>query len=254
MLPNKKNSKNVLVLYGDGINCEQELGRAFAGAGANVQLVHVSEFLANPQQLLQYHILAFPGGFSFGDELRSGKILAEKIRPAMQKYLKNFLSQKGLVIGVCNGFQVLVQLGVFEHKGGVTPEHRHLTLATNDYGEFRDFWSTFIITEAAANKSPWLAGLGGQCIKLPVRNKEGRLVYSPNNKVSSAAWSVAVQFVVETNGSFERAAGIIDETGQIFGIMPHPEAALESFLYPVEKHAEQNVELLSKIFKNAIQY
>jgi len=250
-------TKKVLLLCGDGFNCEFELKKAFERAGGEVNLVHIFDFLKNPDLLLQSSIFAIPGGFSFGDEIRSGKILAEKVRPILENNLTQFLKQNGLIIGVCNGFQVLVQLGVFEHKSGKLPLQRKLTLATNNHGQFRDLWAQCTISEMAAKRSPWLKNLGNQKVILPIRNKEGRLVVHESSVLrSEVSWVSALKFDSDVNGSFEQIAGIVDETGQIFGLMPHPEAALEDFLYPV-KHDEankNNAKLLFKIFENAINF
>jgi putative intracellular protease/amidase len=110
--------RKVLVLSGDGINSERELGRGFSDQGAEVTYQHVNELLKNPATLKNYQLLAIPGGFSFGDELRSGKILAEKLRDTLSEVLTQFLKDDGRVIGICNGFQVLAQLGVFDWETG----------------------------------------------------------------------------------------------------------------------------------------
>ena len=250
-------TKRVLLLCGDGFNCEFELKKAFEKAGGEVHLIHIFDFLKNPDLLLESSIFAIPGGFSFGDEIRSGKILAEKVRPIVEKNLKQFLQQKGLIIGVCNGFQVLIQLGVFEHRSGILPKQRTLTLATNNHGQFRDLWTDCTISELGARCSPWLKNLGNQKVILPIRNKEGRLVVQENSLLSrDVSWISSLTFDSDVNGSFEHIAGIVDETGQIFGLMPHPEAALEDFLYPVKNDEANanNAKLLFKIFENAINF
>ncbi|MDH4469125.1 MAG: phosphoribosylformylglycinamidine synthase subunit PurQ [Bacteriovoracaceae bacterium] len=251
-------SKKVIVLCGDGFNCEAELKRAFEYHAGDVSLVHISDFLKRPSLMLQASVLGIPGGFSFGDELRSGKILAEKIRKDFLALLPEFLAQKSLIIGVCNGFQVLMQLGVFENSQDKN-QSRRITLATNDHGEFRDRWVRCQVTEAG-KKSPWLKGISSGPLFMPIRHKEGNIVANSSKTFDES--SLALVYCEDVNGSTNKAAGLIDQTGQIFGLMPHPEAALEVFLHPVkmsgrpnlEMNAELNVIQLKKIFENALDY
>src|SRR5688572_12137534 len=111
-------SKKALIITGDGINCERETARAFEEAGAHSEIIHINSLLKNPKQLLDAQIFAVPGGFSFGDELKSGKILAEKMRESLMETFVSFTRRGGLTIGVCNGFQILIQLGAFEKDLG----------------------------------------------------------------------------------------------------------------------------------------
>ena len=252
-----QSTASVLVLHGDGINCERETARAFAQEGGKVDLLHVNEFLKKPEVLLQYSVLAIPGGFSFGDELRSGKILAEKMRVSLAPTLKKYLDQGGLALGVCNGFQVLIQLGVFEPSDS-SHDSRTMTLATNDHGQFLDFWTTVEITSDAA-LSPWFQGMGGK-LNLPIRHKEGRIVIkgSGSRAEHERNYKVPLKYVDPVNGSYDRGAALLDSTGQILGLMPHPEAATQSFLNPSAHlssgiSAEENALQVRKLFQNALQ-
>jgi phosphoribosylformylglycinamidine (FGAM) synthase-like amidotransferase family enzyme len=243
------NHHRTLVLTGDGINCEKETIRAFEAAGSKVTLNHVNDFLEHPEQLLHYSILALPGGFSFGDELRSGKILAEKMRSRLKidqnpSLLDQFLKQGGLIIGICNGFQVLMQLGVFGP----------FTLATNDHHEFRNFWTELKIP-ANAPSSPWINDLPKETLMtMPVRHKEGRIVVQTNNPHQNL--TVAFYYPTPINGSYQNAAAILDATGQILGIMPHPEAATHPFLHPegLSTDATTNAKLMNQLFRSAVKY
>ena len=244
----------VLVLHGDGINCERETARAFEQEGAKVNLLHVNDFLKQPKVLLDHSVLAIPGGFSFGDELRSGKILAEKLRATFTDIFQTFLQQNGMAIGICNGFQVLIQLGVFEPqpKRQTQMASRTVTLATNDHGQFLDFWTTVEITHEAA-QSPWFFGMQGTMM-LPIRHKEGRIVV----KNPDVELSIPLKYSVPVNGSHERAAALLDWSGQILGLMPHPEAANQIFLNPSGSlttgiSAEENVTLVRRLFQNAVR-
>lgn len=243
-----------VILTGDGINCEIETARAFREAGAETKIIHVNELLSKNVQetnsshelLKNTHILAFPGGFSFGDELRSGKILAEKLRHQLLTEITALVNRGGLVIGICNGFQVLMQLGVFESS---ETEERTLTLATNDHGQFLDQWVDLKVSSGATD-SPWFMGINGT-LSMPMRHKEGRIVLSKDSK---SAPRVALQYTQDVNGAYQNAAAILDSSGRILGIMPHPEAATEAFLNPsTSLNPEENAKTIRKIFTNAVQ-
>jgi phosphoribosylformylglycinamidine synthase len=234
----------VLILKGDGINCERELGSAFLDSGAEITYKHINDLLTNAEILHQFDILGFPGGFSFGDELRSGKVLAIKLKHYLGKDLARFIADKKLIIGICNGFQALVQLDVFNPQ----KIERNYALTENDHEEFRDFWTTM---KVEVNSSPWFSSLEGEFL-LPVRHKEGRLVGLISNSQK------ILKYTNDINGSIDRTAGMIDETGCILGMMPHPEAALDPYLYPTGEVTDpkilNNIKKLKMIFSNAINY
>ncbi len=241
-------SAKVLVLSGDGMNCERESARAFEEAGGETTILHVNELLLNPKQLLQYSIFCVPGGFSFGDELRSGKILAEKMRKHLPDIFEAFTQKGGLTIGVCNGFQVLIQLGAFT---GLHSD-RAITLSTNDHGTFLDRWIELEVTKDATN-SPWFEGIT-ENILLPIRHKEGKIVIKKDTNPNS--FRFPLRYVEAVNGSYNQSAALLDPTGQILGLMPHPEAATHGFLnsFPHPKISpEQNATNVRKLFKNAVE-
>jgi phosphoribosylformylglycinamidine (FGAM) synthase-like amidotransferase family enzyme len=234
----------VLVLTGDGINCERESARAFDDAGGESHIFHVNVLLENPKLLLDYRIFCLPGGFSFGDELRSGKILAEKMRVKLASVFSEFTQKGGLTIGVCNGFQVLIQLGVFSGSDFL----RESTLATNDHGTFQDRWTNVQIGEGAKD-SPWFKDMQGS-LMLPIRHKEGRVVVRASGKTR-----IPLCYEEAVNGSFEKAAALLDPTGRILGLMPHPEAATHAFLNPCgvdSLQKEINAKNVRKLFENAV--
>lgn len=238
--------KKALVLTGDGINCERETAKAFQDVGAKADTVHVNSLLKNPKMLLDYNIFCLPGGFSFGDELKSGKILAEKMRETLMEVFSEFTRKDGLTIGICNGFQILIQLGVFEKTLGDID--RQATLSTNDHGTFLNRWVNCTITDEAA-RSPWFKGMAGT-LMLPMRHKEGRIQVKDGYKAI-----IPLRYTENVNGAYNQGAALLDPTGQIFGIMPHPEAATQDFLNPldvtpVEKSA--NAKRVSQFFKNAV--
>jgi len=242
--------KKVLVLSGDGINCERESARAFEEAGGLAHIIHINELLSQPTLLLDHSIFCIPGGFSFGDELRSGKILAEKIRSQLGSAFIQFTKNGGLTIGICNGFQVLIQLGAFTGLD----ESRTVTLATNDHGKFLDRWIDLEISPHAAS-SPWFLGMTGK-LQLPIRHKEGRIVIREGEAADQ--FKFPLRYTKAVNGSYQQAAAMLDETGQILGLMPHPEAATHGFLNPLLEETgaahEANANKVKKIFQNAIQW
>jgi len=248
----------ILILSGVGINAESELERGFRDAGALVSTILLEEFLKDPGMLLKYNIFALPGGFSFGDEVRSGKILAEKMRSSLSGYWDAFLSKRGLVLGICNGFQVLMQLGVFENRNRINKEtKRTITLNTNNHGEFRNFWTELEITSAGL-KTPWFKNCNRE-ITLPVRHKEGKILCAVDHQGISTMpedMKVVLKYKKNINGSLENIAGVVDLSGQILGLMPHPEVALESFLHPLFPDLEsyENTSTIKKFFTNAIHF
>ena len=235
----------VLVLSGDGVNCERESASAFEEAGGLTTILHVNGLLENPKLLLDYRIFCLPGGFSFGDELRSGKILAEKMRSKLSEVFEQFTAQGGMTIGVCNGFQVLIQLGAFS---GLKSK-RTSTLAANDHGTFLDRWIEVTIAPEASC-SPWFKGMSGS-LNLPIRHKEGRIVKSAGKSIS-----IPLHYAEAVNGSFEKAAALLDPSGRVLGLMPHPEAATYGFLNPLTLSPEEkelNAKNVRKLFENAVK-
>jgi phosphoribosylformylglycinamidine (FGAM) synthase-like amidotransferase family enzyme len=240
--------KKVLVISGDGINCENETAAAFKAAGGVPAIIHVNELLTNPDLLLEYSIFCVPGGFSFGDELRSGKILAEKMRLKLSGVFKAFTEKGGLTLGVCNGFQVLIQLGAFADSNEV----RTATLVTNSHGKFLDRWVELEFDRTTAQKSPWFRGISGR-IELPMRHKEGRILLSVD--ANGETLHMPLHYLEDVNGSYQKSAALLDETGRILGIMPHPEAATHAFLNPLlSEFKEENAIKVRQIFKNAIEW
>lgn len=209
--------KRAWVLTGDGINCEEETAEACARAGFHTDIFHLSELLKNPRDLSECSLLVIPGGFSFGDELGSGRVLSLRIRHQLRWNLADFAEKGGLVLGICNGFQVLVALGVF--GDGVA-------LAANSEGRFRNEWVKLRVSSAGA-KSPFLEGI--KDIELPIRHGEGRLMLSSEREKDLTP---ALEYESNPNGSWKATAGLLDSTGRIFGLMPHPEAFLRQSHHP----------------------
>jgi len=250
------NKPKVLVLTGDGINCERETARAFELAGAEPKIVHVNDLLENPKSLATFEAAAFPGGFSFGDDLGSGQILALKLSLQLGDELKEFVAAKKPVIGICNGFQALTKLGLLPEPFGV----RKMALARNFQGHFIDRW-----VEVEAEKASvclWTRNLAQEgSFALPIRHGEGRVVFSKGDEEGihrqlSVAGQIVLRYAEDVNGSHGRIAGVCDPTGHVFGLMPHPEAAVSLLQHPrstrLENRSGDGIGI--KFFRNCVSY
>jgi phosphoribosylformylglycinamidine synthase I len=221
------------VVTGYGINADEELTLAFRMAGAGARRVHAGDLVADPGLLARFDILALPGGFSFGDHLGSGKVLAHLFRRSLRPAIEEFVGSGGLVIGICNGFQVLVKMGLLPNLSARwEPE---VSLVHNASGVFEDRWVR--VAFDPASPCAWTRGVSP--MDVPVRHGEGRFVAVERVLTElEAAHLAAVRYVCRDgsagpaaypdnpNGSVDGIAGITDRTGRIFGLMPHPEAFL----------------------------
>jgi phosphoribosylformylglycinamidine synthase subunit PurQ / glutaminase len=202
--------KTAWILTGDGINCEVETAEACERAGFNPTIFHLSELIRSPRTLDACSLLVIPGGFSFGDELGSGRVLALKIKHQLGWDLAHFAEVGGLVLGICNGFQTLVALGLFGEN---------IALAANEEGRFRNEWVRLESGPKSETQSLFLKGI--DVLELPIRHGEGRLLFGENRKDKN---HTALRYTKNPNGSTDNIAGLSDSTGRIFGLMPHPEA------------------------------
>lgn len=228
-------SVKTLVLWGEGINSHQETKQAFELAGSRVDLVHVKDFLRF-KSLEAWDILCFPGGFSYGDEVRSGKILAQKIIHHQQENIQKFKDQDKPILGICNGFQILVQLGLFNHN------KRVITLTQNKSEKFINLW---VKLKVNPSDSFWLRDLPEE-LYMPIRHKEGRFLMKGQTDCH-----LALTYQQDINGSDQFVAGITSDKGNVLGLMPHPEAGIHPFQLP---HQEQMYHYNRQIFINAINY
>ncbi len=235
-----------LIITGFGINCEEEMAAAYRLAGAEAQIVHLNDILVEGLSIHEFDVLNFPGGFSFGDDISSGKVLANKIKykklPSGNTFIdeiQRFLDDKKYILGVCNGFQVLVKMGLLPDIQGF--KEQEVTLTQNDSGKFEDRWCYCKISANAY--TPFLQGI--DIMYLPVRHGEGKLVinnavlrqYILNKALNCVSYSdsegnVTDEYPLNPNGSELNCAALTDETGQILGMMPHPEAYLSLYNHP----------------------
>lgn len=241
-----------LVLTGDGINCERETARAFENAGASAEIVHVNDILEKPNRLKDYSGMAIPGGFSFGDELGSGQVLALKIKHGLKEAFDEFVAAKKPIIGICNGFQVLVKLGLLPFPQG----ERVMALAPNIGGSFRNQWSALKVHNESVCK--WTTGLESE-IEIPVRHGEGRVVFKQgreeeifNQLVKNG--QIPFSYKENFNGSYQSIAGVCDQTGLILGMMPHPEAYVFEATARIKKGSPFDKGPGQKLFDNIVDY
>jgi len=214
-----------IVLTGDGINCGDETSFALQLAGFDPMLTHTSDLLKNPKLLKDAKLLALPGGFSFGDEIASGKVLAIKLEAALKESLREFVNDRKLVIGICNGFQCLVQLGLLPESE--KEDERLASLSRNSGKKFINRWVQLSVDSKVP--CPWLEGLTE--FDLPIRHGEGRL--SPAKEHEEAVKKGApLRYLIEINGSFDRISGLTNAKGNVFGLMPHPEAFVRWTQHP----------------------
>ncbi len=206
-----------LVVSGDGINCENESKFACELAGFRAQEVHISRLLAGPELLSECSLLVLPGGFSFGDEIASGRVVALKLMERLEEQLLSYIASGRLLIGICNGFQALVQMGVLPDT---TPEKsRSVSLVRNSGGHFINRWVTLEVPRTS--KSRFFHGL--EKIELPIRHGEGRLIARQGSE-KMADEHCSLRYLEDINGSLSRIAGLTNEKDNVLGLMPHPEA------------------------------
>ncbi len=243
------------VLYGHGINADRELVDAFDCAGGKAERVPVKALQRNPQMLKDFHILAFPGGFSFGDHLGSGLVLAQWIKQSLRPAIDAHIARGGLVIGICNGFQVLVKMGLLPNIGGTWQQQ--VSLVHNESGQFIDSWVP--VEWNSQSSSPWLQDLPP--LQLPIRHGEGRFYCDdPAVLAEIEQKHVALRYRTNPNGSVNNIAGIIDTSGRVLGLMPHPEAFIRMTQHPQWRRLqragadEQNFPSGLQLFSNAVKY
>jgi phosphoribosylformylglycinamidine synthase len=262
----KKSDVKVLVITGFGLNCEKETAAACKLVGATPELVHLNDLIAGKHTLDEYHFLTFIGGFSFGDHLGSGTVFANRVKFNLRDQLQKFVDDGKLVIGICNGFQTLTRLGMVPALDG-DYFTQTAALAHNDSGVFRDDWCVL----RANASSPCVFTRGIEQIRLPLRHGEGKFVADEATlkqieaknlvafRYANADGSLATEFPANPNGSLNSIAGICDETGRVFGLMPHPEAFLSPYNSPTWTADQLKGELPKEgdgvqIFRNAVEY
>ncbi|MBU6389281.1 phosphoribosylformylglycinamidine synthase subunit PurQ [Patescibacteria group bacterium] len=259
----------VLVFSGYGLNCEEETAFAFESAGGRSDVAHINDVIDGRIKLDRYQILAFPGGFSYGDDTGSGQAFGNKLRHHLWDELLAFVRRDTLTIGICNGFQIIANLGLVPAVDRQYGD-RQLALLHNDSARYTVRWVDLEVT----GHTPWLRGI--RQLSIPIAHGEGKVYADPEtlSKLNRKG-QVALRYVsgeicrylnlpANPNGSLEDIAGVTDESGRILGLMPHPERALFFTQLPhwpllreqYRRRGEPIPETASgrQIFENGIRY
>ena len=255
----------VLILRAPGTNCDEETAHAFEIAGGQAERVHVNRLIENPTLASRYQILCVPGGFSYGDDIAAGRILASQLNRHLADMVREFCEQDRLVLGICNGFQVLMRLGVLSSGVSDTPP---ATLTWNDNGRFEDRWVNLAVDETpcvflrdvdrmylpiAHAEGKFVTASDEACQKLA---SSGRLALRYASREAAGSFDTPLPFPENPNGSEANVAGICDETGRLFGLMPHPERHIDPTHHPQWTRRTEQPQWGDgfQMFKNAIEY
>lgn len=258
-----------IILSGYGLNCEEETKYAFELAGGSGDIVHINDLIDNPLKLDQYQIMAIPGGFAYGDDTGSGNAYALKLKNHLWKKLIQFVKENHLIIGICNGFQILVNLGLLPALNGDYGK-REVALLHNDSARYTVRWVDLKIE----NSTPWFRDINKT--SLPIAHGEGKFFTQPDIlKKLKQKKQIAARYIkgeickwqilpTNPNGALDDITAITDKSGRILGLMPHPERAifftqLPHWTYLKEKYIREGKTLPQegpglKIFQNAITY
>ena len=223
-----------LILRAPGANRDVEAAFAFEQAGAEVSLVHVNQLIRHEERLADYQIMVIPGGFTYGDDIAAGKVLANELRLKLGEDIAGFIEDGKLILGICNGFQVLVKAGFLPEISKDTSQQ--LPLTDNDSGRFECRWGYLAVHQ----QSPCVFTKGIERMYLPVAHGEGKLVVQsgalsePNVVLfyTDEEGDISAGYPHNPNGSAGNVAGICDSSGRIMGLMPHPERHIRGTQHP----------------------
>lgn len=244
----------VLVLRAPGTNCDAEAVHAFELAGAVVESVHVAALRENPRRLREFQILVVPGGFSYGDDVAAGRVLALQLQHFLADALRQFRDREKLILGICNGFQAILKAGLIVPADEDGPL---ASLAGNDSGRFEDRWVELAVTPGAC---PFLTGLDR--LRVPVAHGEGRFVCRQEWILRGLAQTGQIVlrysgdgYPHNPNGSQDDVAGMCDASGRVLGLMPHP----ERHVYPTQYPGWTRTGLAAEgdglnVFRNAVEF
>lgn len=268
----------VCVLRAPGTNCDVETAFAFESAGAVAERLHLFRLLEDPKRLASYQVLCIPGGFSYGDDVGAGVIFSQKLQNRLADALAEFLHRDTLLLGICNGFQVLLKAGLLPNGTDEWPPERntppYVTLTWNDNGKYTAVW---VRLRVQALHNAFLRGIDH--IELPVAHAEGKLEIThpavlddwqrrrqialcyeasasdPRDLGESLGSDVPLPYPANPNGSVANIAGLSDSTGRILGLMPHPERFLHATQHPQWTRLRLTGEGDGmKLFRNAVAY
>jgi phosphoribosylformylglycinamidine synthase subunit PurQ / glutaminase len=262
----------VLILRAPGTNCDEETAHAFALAGGVPERWHVNRLLEAPQRLAEFQVLCIPGGFCYGDDIAAGRILGNQIHHHLSETLESFRDAGKLILGICNGFQVLLKTNLLLANDAAGPV---ATLAANDSGHFEDRWVRLAVTprKDGGSKCVFLADVAE--MELPVAHGEGKFVprdeevlkslrdagqlvlkYTPlHSRPSNLDPRLSTPYPDNPNGAIDDVAGVCDTTGRVFGLMPHPERFVDPTQHPTwTRGPQREVGEGLRIFQNAVRY
>lgn len=253
----------VIVLRTAGTNCDYETVYGFRMVGADVDLIHINQLIKGEKELSPYHVFVIPGGFSYGDDIAAGKILANELKYRLREPIEQFVAEGKLIIGMCNGFQVMVKAGLLPGFSGIS-DIQEATLYTNDSGKFECRW---VYLKHMDNGKCIFTRNIKETIYLPVAHGEGKFTTISQKTLDAleAGDQVVFKYVDpdgnctgypwNPNGSDRNIAGICDSTGRIFGLMPHPERYLSKYNHPrwTREQLEEEGDGVA-IFRNAVEY
>ncbi len=250
-----------IVLRAAGINCDMETEHALELAGAEAQRVHINRIIEDKKLLEEFQILVFPGGFSYGDDVAAGKILANQVVQHLSEPIRKFIEDGKLVLGICNGFQVLVKTGILPGDSS-SRRQEDVTITYNDSGKFEDRW-----VYLAPQTERCIFIERGRQIYLPVAHAEGKVVTKDESTLERLKLQkhVAFKYVdengeeggypVNPNGSVDSVAGLTDGTGRVLGLMPHPERHVRATQHPHWSRLKNKTDADGMtIFNNAVKY
>ncbi len=245
------------MLMAPGTNCDFETQVAFEMAGAEVDSALVTELFRGEKHLMDYQIMIIPGGFTYGDDISAGRIMANEIRLRLGEDIQKFVDDGRLVMGVCNGFQVLVKARVLPGFSDLATQP--MTLTANDSGKFECRWINLKINQ----DSPCVFTRGMSSLYIPVAHGEGKLVANEDileklnvvAQYTDAKGNLRAGYPHNPNGSLRDIAGICDNTGRIFALMPHPERFLRWTQHPRwTREAPRDTGEGLQVFQNAVNW
>jgi phosphoribosylformylglycinamidine synthase I len=222
-----------LILRAPGTNCDVETAFAFEQAGAEIGSAHVNELVRKEKRITDYQILVIPGGFTYGDDISAGKILANELKLKLGDDIQRFVDGGGLILGICNGFQVLVKAGILPQPNDPSQK---LTLANNGSSRFECRWVYLSVDK----QSPCVFTKGISSLYLPIAHGEGKVMADSNVlaglkvvlRYADKEGKVSADYPYNPNGSADSIAGICDSSGRVFALMPHPERFLRWTQHP----------------------
>lgn len=252
----------IAILIVDGINCDEETLVAFRLAGGNPQKIHINQLLQKELSLHDFQILVIPGGFSYGDDILSAKVFANQLLCRVRDDIEQFISEKKLVIGICNGFQVLLRMGILPWKMQPASD---CSLVFNQNGHFECRWVKLKIN---STDCIFTRGLEDTIIELPIAHGEGQIIFKNQENLNilekeklavfqyvDDKGEISKEFPFNPNGSIESIAGMCDKSGLVFGMMPHPERFIFKTQHPNwRRKEEQFIPQGLVIFQNAVDY